>query len=228
MIQFLEFNNFINTKIASDEQVRLSNRLQIEDLFENIDLIAACDVSFDKNIYAYATVVLYSYKEDKVVDIFYNKEEVQVPYIPTFFSYREIPPLLKILREIQKFDLLLMDGQGIAHPRKMGLASHLGVLFNIPSIGCAKRKLIGNYVIPGNNKGDFSYLFVDNEKRGVVLRTKINIKPLFVSPGHKISIETSKNIVLSLCKNFKYPEPLRLAHHYSKNFYNKGKQEQFF
>ena len=108
-------------------------------------------------------------------------------------------------------DLFVCDGQGIAHPRRFGLASHLGVLFDIPSIGCAKTKLLGEFVEPEVMRGAYSYLFDKDEYVGSVLRTQSNVKPVFVSPGHRVSIESSVEYVLKLSPNYRLPETTRMA-----------------
>ena len=115
-----------------------------------------------------------------------------------------------VLRDV---DLILFDGQGIAHPRSMGLATHVGLVTDMPSIGCAKSVLFGSYDEPGASKGEYTYLFdKEDNKIGAALRTRTNVKPVYVSPGHRIDIETSIDFVLSCVTKFRIPEPLRLAH----------------
>jgi deoxyribonuclease V len=121
---------------------------------------------------------------------------------------------LKGLR--RKPDIILFDGQGIAHPKRLGIASHIGVLLNVPTIGCAKSRLVGTYKEPGFKKRNWSFLKHDGEIVGVVLRTKDNVKPLFVSPGHRIDIQGSIDIVLACSQKYRIPEPLRKADFLSK------------
>jgi deoxyribonuclease V len=111
-----------------------------------------------------------------------------------------------------KPDLILLDGQGIAHPRSMGIAAHLGLLLNLPSIGCAKSRLCGTYEEPGLEKGSTASLTDGERTIGTVLRSRTGVKPVFVSPGHRMDIPTSVRLVLSLCNSYRVPEPLRQAH----------------
>ncbi|MEO0114801.1 MAG: endonuclease V [candidate division WOR-3 bacterium] len=129
----------------------------------------------------------------------------------------EEPAIVAAFNKLKhKPDIILLDGQGIAHPRRAGLACAIGTTLNIPTIGCAKTRLIGDYTEPGRSKGSFSNLFDNDEVIGYVLRTKTDTKPLFVSPGHLVSLETSKKIVLACCTKYRIPEPLRYAHTLSK------------
>lgn len=140
------------------------------------------------------------------------------PYVPGLLSFREGPAALAAFQKLkQQPDVILFDGQGIAHPRRFGLASHLGLLLNIPAIGCAKSRLYGSCGEPGTHKGDLSYLL--NEKREIIgasLRTRDNVKPLYVSVGHKVSLDFALKTVLACCVKHRQPDPLRLAHHAAK------------
>lgn len=145
------------------------------------------------------------------------KDSIKFPYVPGFLGFREGPVILKALKSLKlKPDLVIFDGQGIAHPRGLGIASHVGVLLRIPTIGCAKTRLVGSYIEPGPLKGSFSYLYLKGKKVGAVLRTKDNTRPLFVSPGHLIDITSAISIVLSLVTKYRIPEPLRRADLLSK------------
>lgn len=115
------------------------------------------------------------------------------------------------------FDLIVVDGQGIAHPRRFGIACHLGVFLNKPTIGCAKKRLVGTYEMPENIFGAYSYLFDRDQKIGVVLRTKINVKPIFISPGHLVDIESAVRIIISLTGNYRLPSPVREADIYARS-----------
>ncbi len=139
--------------------------------------------------------------------------ECFLPYIPGILSFREIPPILKALKKLKSEpDLIFCDGQGIAHPRGLGLASHLGLLTGKPTIGCAKKRLVGQFSEPGQHRGDYSLLLYKGKKVGAVLRTKEKIRPLFVSPGYAIEIEGSVRIVLDCGGQYRIPEPIREAH----------------
>lgn len=144
---------------------------------------------------------------------------VSFPYVPGLLTFREGSVIIKAFRKIKnKPDLILFDGQGICHPRRMGIATHLGIILDIPSIGCAKSSLCGIYKIPGTKKGSFSFIYDErtNEKIGVVLRTRAGVKPMFVSPGYKINLRQCIELVLRLCPKYRIPEPLRCAHKYAK------------
>lgn len=134
------------------------------------------------------------------------------PYIPGFLSFREIPALVACLERVRVgFDVLLCDGQGIAHPRAFGLASHLGVLLELPTIGCAKSRLVGEYADVGPARGDHAPLVHAGRRVGDVLRTRAGVKPLFISPGHLVDIPSCRRIVLAAAPRYRIPEPTRQA-----------------
>jgi deoxyribonuclease V len=140
-------------------------------------------------------------------------ERASFPYIPGLLSFREGPALLKIFESIQHIpDVVIFDGQGIAHPRGVGMASHMGLFLDMPTIGCAKTRLVGRYGEVGKEVGDYTDLVLDDRIVGSVLRTKKKVKPIFISPGHKIGIRKSADIVLRCCRGYKLPEPIRRAH----------------
>jgi deoxyribonuclease V len=149
-----------------------------------------------------------------MVDQVSVSERVTFPYIPGLLSFREGPVLLKAFEKLKSIpDVAIFDGQGIAHPRQLGLASHMGLFLAIPTIGCAKTRLVG---IPqnetGNQPGDFSHLILNDDVVGAVVRTKKNVKPVFVSQGHKIGLERTIEIIIASCKGYRLPEPTRQAH----------------
>jgi deoxyribonuclease V len=138
---------------------------------------------------------------------------VTFPYIPGLLSFREIPAIIPVLHALSVVpDLVIADGQGIAHARGLGLASHLGVLTGIPTIGCAKSKLIGSYEEPGPRKGDWEYLYLGDEVIGAVVRSRDNVKPLFVSIGHGITLHSAVYYILKCCITYRITEPIRYAH----------------
>ena len=135
------------------------------------------------------------------------------PYIPGLLSFREMPPLLKAFEQVQTTpDVVILDAQGYAHPRRLGLASHMGLFLQRPTIGCAKSRLIGQYTEPPLEKGSMAPLFDNDDRIGMVLRSRDRVKPLFVSCGHLIDLESSVRIVLETCRRYRLPEPTRLAH----------------
>jgi deoxyribonuclease V len=138
---------------------------------------------------------------------------IRFPYVPGYLSFREVPPIMAALDKLKTPpDLIVCDGQGVAHPRRFGLACHLGVLTGIPTIGAAKSRLIGTYREPASRKGDWSELRDRNETIGAVLRTRAHVAPMFISIGHKVSLQTAIRIVLACCRKYRLPETTRAAH----------------
>lgn len=196
-------------------QERLAKRLKLRFPGIEIKKIAACDVSFSKDENrARAYVAIFSYPRLNLLDEVVVTDKIRYPYIPGLLTFREGPILLKALRRIsERADVILFDGQGIAHPRRMGIASHLGLWLDKPTIGCAKSYLYGRFKPPRLKKGLSSYIYdEDNNRIGAVLCTRDNVKPLYISPGHKMDLNTAVKIVSACIRNFRVPEPLRVAH----------------
>lgn len=201
-------------------QKGLREKILLKRKSKKLERIAAADVTYRESI-ATAGVVVFSYPELKILEESLAQVEVKFPYIPGLLSFREGPCIIKALEKIKEdIDLLLFDGQGIAHPRRMGIATHLGIYLNIPSVGCAKSKLVGKNAPLANREGANEPLYDGGEMIGYVVRCKKNAKPIFVSPGNLIDFETTLKVVLSLCRGHRVPEPLRLAH----IFVNKNKK----
>ena len=177
-------------------------------------IIAGADISYGKGSdLFFAAIVLLSYPSLSVIEEAYAAEHSSFPYIPGLLSFREGPPLLKAFARLRRTpDLVIFDGQGIAHPRGIGLASHLGLFLDIPTIGCAKTRLCGTYEPVGERVGNHADLRHDGRLVGAVLRTKERVKPVFVSPGHKIGLARAMEMVLACGAGYKLPEPVRLAH----------------
>jgi deoxyribonuclease V len=143
--------------------------------------------------------------------------KLSFPYVPGFLAFREGPAIIAAIKKLFHIpDLILVDGQGIAHPRQFGLASYIGVRLDIPTIGCAKSRLIGDYKEPGNKKGSWSPLGLGDDIVGAVLRTKDNVRPLFISPGHRTDVKSAILLTLSCLGNYRIPEPIRCADIHSK------------
>ena len=194
----------------------LQKKVNIIPLKKEPKYIAGVDAAFLNNK-VIGVACLYKYPEISLIEETHAVTETLFPYIPGFLSFREGPSIITALKGLKrKPDIILFDGQGIAHPKKLGIASHVGVLLNIPTIGCAKSRLIGTYKEPGPKKGTCSSLLYKKQVVGVVLRTKDNMKPLFVSPGNRIDIKGSIEIVLSCSQGYRIPEPLRRADIISK------------
>ncbi|HAW50026.1 TPA: endonuclease V [bacterium] len=199
-------------------QEELSKKVILEDQFSLLDIksIGGIDVSFDP--YVKAAIAIMSFPELEVIEHMSVTKEINFPYIPEYLSFREGPIIVELLQKIEKLpDVLLFDGQGIAHPRKFGIASHIGVIFDIPTIGVAKDILFGKYKEPGSNRGSKSLIFSPDEQIiGACLRTRSDTKPVFVSCGHKITLGLAINIIF-FSSRFRIPEPIRKAHNLSKH-----------
>ena len=207
-----------NAADATVMQNELRHLVRIQDDFEPPRTIAGVDVGFDTlRDQAKASVVLLDAQTLAIKAQVTAYMAASFPYIPGFLSFREIPVLLKALSELPQIpDMLMVDGQGIAHPRRLGIAAHLGLVTGLPAIGVAKSLLCGAYQEPGPEKGDASLLMHKGEKIGTVLRSKDNVKPLFISPGHRVSHDTAVAYVLRCLTKYRLPEPTRLADKYSK------------
>ncbi len=225
-MRYLKLHSWnVNYKEAVKIQERLRQKIILKSSFKNLKgkLIAGADVSYDKgNDKFYAGVVVFELLTMQKIEEVTASGRVNFPYIPGLLSFRESPILLKAFSKVKEEpDIVILDAQGIAHPRGIGLASHIGLLLNIPSIGCAKTRLIGSYNDVGEEVRCHSQLTVEGKTVGVVLRTRKNVKPVFVSPGHKIDLATSIYLVLKSCRGYKLPEPTRQAH----NLVNKKRKE---
>ena len=179
---------------------------------QDVTTVAGIDTHYHKGI-ATAAVVALRLAELTAVDQATAVRRITFPYLPGLLSFREGPVVLDALNKLRSPpDVLIFDGHGIAHPRRFGLACHLGLLMDIPSIGCAKTWLLGRYTEPEIEKGSYSYLRDGKEIIGAVVRTRRNVKPLFVSIGHRINLQNSIRIVLKCCRRYRLPESIRRAH----------------
>ncbi|MEA2117991.1 deoxyribonuclease V [Halovibrio sp. HP20-50] len=199
-------------------QTQLAKQLVHTDRIDPVGYIAGVDIGFEENgeITRAAVVVL---KWDtatapnlSVVEQRVHREPTRMPYIPGLLSFREIPAALGAFEKLSvRPDLVMVDGQGIAHPRRLGVAAHLGLWLDLPTIGIAKSRLYGKHAEVGEQRGDWVPLYAGNETIGAVLRSRSNVKPVFVSPGHRITLETSLAWVRRCLGGTKLPEPTRLA-----------------
>jgi deoxyribonuclease V len=190
-----------------EEQKKLSRKLILKDDFSEIATLAGCEIIFVKDEMI-AVVVLLDYKTHALIDKRYFITKPKIPYIPLFQSYREVPAVVEAINLLsRKPDMIVYDGCGILHPIKMGCAAHLGLLLDTPTIGVSKKYGVG--ILRDG------VVYVDDEKRAIEMRTKEHANPLYVSPGHRISLKTSEEIVRSCLKEgSKLPEPLRIAHNF--------------
>lgn len=178
------------------------------------ETVCGLDISFDKKSqFVYAAASICSLPDLHQVEETVHKSVVDFPYVPGLLAFREGPAILELMARLQApADLLIFDGQGLAHPRGAGIASMIGLLTGLPSIGCAKTKLVGEYDQPGIEKGSTSDLFFRGEIVGTVLRSRSGIKPVFVSVGYGIELAKAVEIILSCCQRYRLPEPIRRAH----------------
>jgi deoxyribonuclease V len=198
-------------------QSEIARRVIVARYEGDLRVIGGCDVSYSLDGRMQAVWVLMRYPGLEEIEWVHHEAKVSFPYVTTYLSFREMPVLIDSFRRLSRVpDAILVDGQGIAHPRGVGIASHLGVELDLPSVGCAKSHLYGNFQEPGMRKGDLSPLTSKGTQIGAVLRTRDGVRPLFVSPGHRVDVQDSVRLCLSCCKKYRNPEPLRRAHHLSR------------
>lgn len=197
---------------ARELQEQLRPRVKLTGGPRRVRLVAGADLAYSPDgSWAWAAVAVLAFPEGRLVESVAAAGPPPFPYVPGYLSFREGPLLLAAFRRLrQRPDLCLFDGQGLVHPRRFGLACHLGVLLDLPSVGCAKSLLVGEYEEPGPERGDWSPLRLEGERVGAVLRTRLGVKPIFVSPGHRIGIRQAVRWVLA-CSRFRVPEAIRLA-----------------
>jgi deoxyribonuclease V len=195
-------------------QERLRSRVREEELPRRLRSIAGADVSYDRGSPTlFAAVVVLDARTLEVVETASVEDRARFPYVPGYLSFREIPPLLLAFAKLSaRPDLVVADGQGRAHPRRFGLASHLGVLLDLPTIGCAKSRLVGEHREPGPRRGASTQLRDGGEVIGTVLRTQHGVKPVYVSVGHRVTLAAARRLVLALAPRHRLPEPIRAAH----------------
>lgn len=206
----------VTPKAAIGIQKDLRSRIQLDDSFKTIRVIAGADVAFDKSKnQGYGGVIAYSFPEMEEIERQGVIRAITFPYVPGLLAFREAPILLEAFSSLAtEPDVILFDGQGIAHFRRMGIATHMGIVLNKPTIGCAKSRLIGSYKEPGEDVGSYSPLIDGEETVGVVLRTRKRVRPIFVSPGTEISLETCIEVVLQCVDGYRIPKPTREADRY--------------
>ncbi len=205
--------------VSYDEAVAIQNELRKKVSFtpsgRSISTVAGADVSFTKNSGTmHAAVAVLKFPSLEPVEYSIAEEEATFPYIPGLLSFREAPIVAKAFEKLtRRPDLLICDGQGVAHPRGFGLASHLGLLLEIPSIGCAKSRLCGEHGQVGPEVGEYAPLKLKGRTIGAVLRTREDVKPVFVSVGHMVDLRGAIRMTLRCGAGYRLPEPTRAAHH---------------
>ncbi len=204
----------VSPKEAVAIQQRLREQVRLEDCFGEVTRVAGVDVGFERqNRITRAAVAVLDFPGLELVEHAVIRQPTRFPYVPGLLSFREVPAVLEALEELQGFpDLLLCDGQGIAHPRRFGIASHLGVLTGIPTIGVAKSRLVGHHRDVPDEKGAWVPLEDKGEVIGAVLRSRKGVKPIFVSPGHCVTLASAVHFVMACVTRYRLPETTRWAH----------------
>lgn len=205
----------LKPKEAIEIQKKLCDRLILSWDKRDVKTIGGVDVSLKKNR-AQAAIVIFRFPELLPIESVTANVTSEFPYIPGLLSFREGPVVLLAWKKLRlKPDVLMFDGQGIAHPRGIGIASHIGLWIGRPTVGVAKSRLYGIHNVPGQNRGEYAELFDEHNRTrviGLVLRTRTKVKPVYVSPGHLIDIQHSLDIILKCCTKYRLPEPTRWAH----------------
>lgn len=199
---------------AVELQTALAPRVNTTTPLRSFDLVAGCDLAYHRTEpILFAAVVVVRVADHAVIEMRTMTREVNFPYVPGLLSFREIPALLPVFAELRHMpDVAMLDGQGIAHPRRFGLACHLGLWLNLPCLGCAKSWLIGDHDEPGPQAGDSTPLAVGGEPVGAVVRSAADARPVYVSPGHLIDIDSAVAVVRATLSGYRHPTPTREAH----------------
>lgn len=204
--------------LSPSEAIALQESLRTEivttDCLGTVRWVAGIDVGFeDGGETTRAAIAVLSFPGLQLHEQAIARRPTEFPYVPGLLSFREIPAVIQALERVQTVpDLLLCDGQGTAHPRRFGIACHLGLLTQLPAIGVGKSRLVGAYQEPSQQRGDWQPLLHQGDRIGAVLRTRPNTKPLFISPGHRISLETAIAYVMHCTPKYRLPETTRFAH----------------
>jgi deoxyribonuclease V len=204
-------------KEAAAIQLDLARRVLQSDQFDEIHSVAGVDVGFEEaGRVTRAAVVVLDFPSLTLRESKFARLPTRFPYVPGYLSFRELPAVIEAMEQLDRLpDLLLCDGQGVAHPRRFGIAAHLGVLTDIPAIGVGKTRLLGTHAPVADERGTWQPLLDKGEVIGAVLRTRYGVKPIYVSVGHRISLKTAIQYVLACAPRYKLPETTRLAHQYA-------------
>ena len=209
--------------VTPREAVRLQQtwreRVETQDRFGPLHYVAGADLAFDPETdLAFAGVIVYRFPELEEVERRMARRKLRFPYVPGLLSFRESPVLLAAFARLRVSpDVILIDGHGRAHPRRFGIACHLGLLLDRPTIGCAKSILVGQAVEPGAQAGSTAPLVDKGETVGVVLRTRDRVRPIYVTIGHRVSLESAVRIVAQCADGFRIPKPTREADHWVRD-----------
>lgn len=214
-MKFTRLHNWTtDIREASRIQDNLRHFIEVKSVKKDYRLIAGADTAYSKrDSSVFAAVVVMRFPELVTVDRARAQSMATFPFQPGFFVFREGPVLIKALQRLQVApDVIMFDANGVAHEKGIGMASHLGLMLDIPAIGCAKKRLVGEYEEPGNELNATKPLMYKGKKIGEVIRTRVDVKPLFVSIGHKIDLDSAVELVSSTTRGYRLPEPLRVAH----------------
>ena len=202
----------VSTAEAREIQLDLRDRVSFEPDFGEVHTVAGVDVGIAGDV-ARAAVVVLAYPSLTPVEQSLAEVAASMPYVPGLLSFREAPAILAACEKLDiEPDLFVFDGQGVAHPRRFGIASHVGVILDKPSIGCAKSRLCGTHHEPAPQAGSYAHLYDGEDVVGAVLRTRDKVSPVYVSVGHRTDLETAIQYVLGCCKGYRLPETTRYAH----------------
>ncbi len=204
----------LSAKEAIALQQTLAAQVRIQPLPTGLKIIGAADISYSRHTELLSAVIVsLRWPGLDLIESVHYACKAAFPYVPGLLSFREVPPLIEAYRKIrQKPDVLLCDGQGIAHPRKLGFAAHLGLCLGIPTVGCAKSRLCGDHESLTLRKGSSKPLLVNGEQVGLVFCSRDGVKPIYISPGHLSDIASSERLISRCLRRYRIPEPLRLAH----------------
>ncbi len=203
----------VSREEAIEIQRHLRDKVSLERTLSQVSAVAGIDVGLKNRNTVRAAVVVLSYPELTPIDQSLATLPVSFPYVPGLLAFREGPVVLAALEKLDtEPDLFIFDGQGLAHPRRMGIATHMGIIIDRPSIGCAKSRLYGTHRQPAPQAGSWVHLYAGQEVIGAVVRTRTDVQPLYVSIGHKIDLESAIDYVLNCCRGYRLPETTRYAH----------------
>jgi len=202
---------------AKELQKQLVGLLRDEPLdLAQVRTVAGVDVSVKEvggRAVSQAAIVVSTFPDLEIIETVRAQRPTDYPYIPTLLTFREGPVLLQAWAQLKTLpDVMIFDGMGRIHPRQMGIAAHMGLWFQRPTIGCGKTHLIGDYATPGIERGASSILSIYGQPRGVVLRTRSNVKPVYISPGHRMDTASALALVIACTTKYRLPEPIRYAH----------------
>lgn len=225
----LDYYKTIDPDEAKKLQQELRQQISLEPLADESRLVAGADISFDRGSdLMHAAIIVLQLPDLQPVARSLISDETSFPYIPGLLAFRELPVLYKAWNQLEiKPDVLILDGHGLAHPRRMGIATHFGIEIDHPTVGCAKNILTGSHGPLGDKKGEYEALKENGEIIGMALRSRTNVNPVYVSPGHKLSFEDTYSVIIKCLTKYKLPRTTRLAHKWA-NKLRRGEAEQGF